>query len=433
MRRIATLVLLGMCASACPAPPPPPPTPPVEPDPFPPPEERALIDAAVAPVLEGKWVAGLVVGIADDRGPRSYAYGTLDADSVVELGSTTEVFTGLLLADAVHRGLVALDDPVRKYLPPELPFPETVTLRHLAGHTAGLPRRPDNFAPADLADPYADYTVDKLHEYLGRFQPATPPGETYAVSNLGIAVLAQLLAPDYGATLAERILAPLGMQHTGIALEGVAQGHDGDLVEVGAWTFAAFAGAGGLRSTATDLLMLLGANLGYLSSPLDPVLVAARTPQTDRMALGWQLMDDGSTLWRTGQTGGCRSFLALDPTAGRGVVVLSDTSTEVVDQVGLVALGKQETVQLRPTVELSTYLLDLWVGRYRLERGLYLEVKREEDHLVLLSPDEPPTRLYAENAVDFYVRVSNLSVSFTEGKLVLHRPDGDQTARRVRN
>lgn len=383
-------------------------------------------------MLEGEWVSGLVVGLADSRGPRVYAYGTIDGDSVVELGSVTEVFTGLLLADAVQRGLVALDDPVRKYLPPEVSFPEEITLRHLATHTAGLPRRPDNFAPADLTDPYADYTVAKLHEYLGRFRPQTPPGETFAVSNLGIALLAQVLAPDYETTLRERILEPLGMRHTGITIEGLAQGHDGDLVAVGPWSFGAFAGAGGLRSTANDLLALLGANLGYLESSIDAALAFARTPLTDRMALGWQIMEDGRTLWRTGQTGGCRSFLALDPDAGLGVVVLSDTSSDVVDQIGRVALGRQEAVELRPTVELSTYLLDLWVGRYRLERGLYLEVKREEDHLVLISPDEPPARLYAASAVDFYVRVSDLQITFRDDALVLHRPDGDQTARRAR-
>lgn len=431
MRQAVALVLLGVVAQGCPAPEPAPPPPP-EQGPFPPPGERERIDAAVAPVLEGAWVSGLVVGLADARGPRVYAYGTLDGDSVVELGSVTEVFTGLLLADAVQRGLVSLDDPVRKYLPAEVPFPEEVTLRHLATHTAGMPRRPDNFAPADLANPYADYTVAKLHEYLGRFRPQTPPGETFALSNIGIAVLAQVLAPDYEATLRERILEPLGMRHTGVAVEGLAQGHDGDLVPVGPWDFGAFAGAGGLRSTANDLLVLLGANLGYLGSPLDPVLAAARTPLTERTAMGWHLMEDGRTLWRTGQTGGCRCFLALDPDAGLGVVVLSDTSSEVVDQVGLVALGRKDAVELRPTVELSTYLLDLWVGRYRLERGLYLEVKREEDHLVLISPDEPPARLYAASAVDFYVRVSDLQITFREDALVLHRPDGDQTARRVR-
>ncbi|MBN1772718.1 MAG: beta-lactamase family protein [Deltaproteobacteria bacterium] len=430
MHHVVALVLLGALASGCPAAPPPPPPP--EAGAFPPPEERARIDAAVAPVLEGAWVSGLVVGLADSRGPRVYAYGTLDGDSVVELGSATEVFTGLLLADAVERGLVALDDPVCRFLPPEVAFPEEVTLRHLVTHTAGLPRRPDNFAPTDLTNPYVDYTVEKLHEYLGRFRPETPPGETFAVSNLGIALLAQVLAPDYEATLRERILEPLGMPHTGIAVEGLAQGHDGDLVEVGAWDFGAFAGAGGLRSSTNDLLALLGANLGYLASPLDPVLAATRMPQTERAAFGWQLMEDGSTLWRTGQTGGCRSFLALDPVAGLGVVVLSDTSSDVVDQIGRVALGQQEAVELRPTVELSTYLLDLWVGRYRLERGLYLEVEREEDHLVLISPDEPPARLYAASPIDFYVRVSDLQLTFKDDALVLHRPDGDQTARRAR-
>jgi len=435
MRIVGASLLLGIVALACPAPPPPPPPPPTttSPEAWPPPDEQALVDAAAQPVLAGGWVQGLVVGVADAAGPRVYGYGGLDGNSLIELGSTTEVFTGLLFAEAVQRGAVQPDNPVRQFLPPEVPFPETITLQQLAIHTSGLPRLPDNLAPADPANPFADYTLAQLHEFLGLYQPTGTPGETFALSNVGTALLAQIVAPDYEANLVERVLDPLGMQRTRVGLDGLAQGHDGDLNPVVPWTFDALVGAGGLRSTTNDLVAFLGASLGFIPSTITPLLQAAQGKQSDQMALGWHLMDDGTTLWHNGQTGGYHSFLALDPQRGMGVVVLSDTSTAVVDDVGLVVLGKLDAPRLAPTMDLSTFVLDLHVGRYRLERGVYLEVQRDGDHLVLLSPGEAPARLYAASEIEFYMRVSDVRVTFSEEKMVLHRADGDVTARRARH
>src|SRR5512140_3466269 len=74
---------------------------------------------------------GIVVGLIDSSGRRVVAYGTFDGDkknvggdTVFEIGSATKVFTSALLADAVARGEVALDDPVAKYLPPTAKVPE---------------------------------------------------------------------------------------------------------------------------------------------------------------------------------------------------------------------------------------------------------------------------------------------------------------------
>ena len=119
----------------------------------------------------------IVVGVIDSSGRRTVAYastnegeGPVDANTVFEIGSITKVFTSLLLADAVQRGEVALTDPVSKYLPPNVKVPERggkkITLVDLATHTSGLPRMPTNFYPKDPGNPYADFSVDQLYEFL---------------------------------------------------------------------------------------------------------------------------------------------------------------------------------------------------------------------------------------------------------------------------
>ncbi|MDD5678549.1 MAG: serine hydrolase [Kiritimatiellae bacterium] len=71
--------------------------------------------------------------------------------SAFEIGFATKVFTALLLADAIERGEMKLDDPISKYLPPAVVVPtrngRQITLLDLATHTSGLPRMPDNFTP----------------------------------------------------------------------------------------------------------------------------------------------------------------------------------------------------------------------------------------------------------------------------------------------
>ncbi|MCU1230559.1 MAG: ampH, partial [Acidobacteria bacterium] len=111
-------------------------------------------DAAIRKVLSDRIGAdphgvAIVVGVIEPAGRRIVSYGAkeIDAHSIYEIGSVTKVFTSLLLADAVQRGEVALNDPISKYLPPDVKVPERIgkiTLTDLATHTSGLPRLPSN-------------------------------------------------------------------------------------------------------------------------------------------------------------------------------------------------------------------------------------------------------------------------------------------------
>src|SRR5688572_17204855 len=138
---------------------------------------QLLSDAEIRKILVDRvdtqrQSTGLVVGVIEPSASRVVSYGkpAVDGDTVFEIGSITKVFTALLLADMVERGEVALTDPVAKYLPETVKVPERggkkITLEHLATHTSGLPRLPGNFFPRDEANPYADYTVGKLYDFL---------------------------------------------------------------------------------------------------------------------------------------------------------------------------------------------------------------------------------------------------------------------------
>src|SRR5262245_57754699 len=133
-------------------------------------QPRATVaDAEIRKILSDRidkyhQSVGIVVGIIGPQGQRVVSYGQLNqgdprplnGDTVFEIDSITKVFTGLLLADMVARGEVALTDPVAKYLPSEVKVPERrgrqITLLDLVTHHSGLPDMPLN-APLYEQDP----------------------------------------------------------------------------------------------------------------------------------------------------------------------------------------------------------------------------------------------------------------------------------------
>ncbi|MGW3830843.1 serine hydrolase domain-containing protein [Streptomyces microflavus] len=135
-----------------------------------------------------------------------------DLDRFVQIGSLTKPLTGTLLVRLAAAGTLQLDDPLERFLP--VPAGTGITLRHLAEHTAALPRVPPRLR---RLDPYADFdagALDSVAQRLDSFTTGAPGGkEEY--SNLGYALLGAALASaartPYEELLHEHVLAPLDL------------------------------------------------------------------------------------------------------------------------------------------------------------------------------------------------------------------------------
>lgn len=235
---------------------------------------------------------GVVVGLIDSTGARVVSYGrtganderALDGNTISQIGSVTKTITTLLLADMVVRGEVNLDDPAENYLPDGVTMPKgsrPITLRHLATHRSGLPSMPTNFDIHGDPDPVEAYSVAQLYEFLSTYTLPREPGAQYAYSNLGVALLGRLLARragmGYDELLRERVLGPLKMNSTSIALSEALQnrlvpGHDRYLQPVLTMEMTTMPGSGSLRSSAGDMLQLLAAYLGHQDSSLSSAM-----------------------------------------------------------------------------------------------------------------------------------------------------------------
>ncbi len=432
-------------------------------------ELASSIDPIGEQLTTERWAPGLVVGLVrgDETWVRGYGRlgpdddGVPDADTAFEIGSVTKVFTALLAADAEARGELALDWPLSKVLPAGVTAPEhpegPITLRQLATHTSGLPRMPGNFAPVDPGDPFADYDEAKLHEFLNAHQLGRAPGKAYAYSNVGMGLLGYVVAANAGgswsATLAERVLQPLGLAGTHLSPRSgqrAAVGHDAASRPVRSWDVGVLGGAGDLTSTATDMLALLRLQLGPPDGPLGAAIRATqedqRIPGAMGMGLGWHLGllgAQGDPLrWHNGQTAGFHSYVAFDPVGGFGVVVLASQGEAVIDTVGAVLVlmlrGEEWALELPRSVPVTPETLQALEGDYPLAPAFVLSVRSEGDQLFVQATNQPELPVFPKSDTEFQYRVVAAKLVFELDpetgravRLVLHQNGQEMPGERL--
>ncbi len=418
--------------------------------------------------VESKRSTGIVAGVVfPDGSTRIFAYGDagagrrLDASSVFEIGSITKVFTAILLADMVRRGEVKLDDPVARFLPETVEVPtrggRQIRLVDLATQTSGLPLMPTNFRPKDDANPYADYTVAQLYEFLSSYKLTREIGAQYEYSNVGVGLLGHALAlragKSYEELVRERILEPLEMTMTGITLtpamqQHFASGHDAGGKVVPAWDLPTLAGAGALRSTITDMLTFAAANLGSDDGSLARAMAATHTPRHRinpqlRIGLNWHIFRpfDRDIVWHNGGTAGFVTFIGLDKARRMAVVVLSNSAASSVDDIGFHVLDERVPLEAPPKarkeIKLSPDVLERYVGVYQFPHGPAARITRSPKGLVARWSQQAE-RIYAETETEFFFKAIDAQITFRRDSdgavtgLVLHEEGANVFARKVK-
>lgn len=302
------------------------------------------IRAAVQNLVDGGYANSIIVGILKEGRIEYYGYGPLvkgktDENTIFEIGSLTKIFTTLLLADMVKNGELALDDPVECFLPVRIPSKngKKITLWHLATHTSGLPRMPDNFVPSNWNNPYKDYTIENLYDFLSTYELTRAPGAQYEYSNLGIGLLGHILSLrsnlSYEDLVKERICNELDLEDTAITLTQEQKTRLAktriDDIEISNWDFDVLAGCGALRSTAKDMLKFLLAEMGIMKSRLSLAMEFTQEPQflveetQDMIGIGWFIPSKNPKIrYHSGATAGYSSFVGFDREKKTAVVVL---------------------------------------------------------------------------------------------------------------
>ena len=312
-------------------------------------ELQSVLDRDLAALLrDGPLAPGaggaVAIGIYQRGVRRVFAYGAAAPDSIFQIASASKPFAGVLLADMAERGMVRLDEPVRRLIPAaglSRPAGDDITLLDLVTHRSSLPAIPANYRPVDPANPAADFHVSELYAYLRTRGVHRRPRASFLYSNLGFGLLGHALSQragvDYETLLRQTITGPLGMPDTVVNLSPeqqrrFLQGYNDFREPIPAWDFDALAPAGGLRSTAPDMLGWLEANLHPERVRITTLAAAlrashqvhARVNADTDIALAWMFHPDSGDYEHAGGVGGFTVDAFFNPAKDMAAVVLSN-------------------------------------------------------------------------------------------------------------
>lgn len=319
-------------------------------------DAETLVARKLVPALLDDGIGGMAVALHIGGRTTFYNYGFADmasrrpvtSDSLFNLASLRKVLEVAVLAQAVQRGELRLDEPVAKYVT-ELAAGgaiRAVTFGQLASHSSGL------LLPADHPPwPTKGYSFEQFIAVLNAWTPppGQRPGEKHTYTHAGFVLLQVALERRFnmpiGRLLEERVLKPLGMTHTILReralhgpqppLPGAVQGYGDDGAPIGApgnqQGYYDFPGTGQVFSSARDLATLVAAHLG--ATPVAPDLRAAMQLAQHRVipiaphisqALAWEIIEEkGVTIIdKPGGLNNASAYIGMVPERQIGLVVL---------------------------------------------------------------------------------------------------------------
>ncbi|HEY1853477.1 MAG TPA: serine hydrolase [Solirubrobacterales bacterium] len=127
-----------------------------------------------------------------------------------------------LLLQLQDEGKLSLDDPLSKYRPN---FPESseVTLRMLASVTSGYPdfiQENEAFQKVLFENPFRQWSANELIHWAFTLPVVCKPGTCFHYAHTNFAILSQVISKVTGksisALMRERVLGPLGLDHTAV-------------------------------------------------------------------------------------------------------------------------------------------------------------------------------------------------------------------------
>jgi CubicO group peptidase (beta-lactamase class C family) len=412
------------------------------------PTETELTSLLQQVVDEEKRATGMVIGMVAPGEQVIAGYGSLsepggaapDGDSLFEIGSISKVFIGTLLADAVRRGEVHLDDPAGMYLPASVKMPDyqgiPITLLDLATHTSGLPR--ELSAEEELTE---ENWIPAMYGFLSGYQLTYAPGKKYAYSNLGMTLLAHILAlrtgMDYEQLVSERIFQPLQLTSTGFEppkewLPRLAVGHNSVLnpVDTYIYTVPDHVYVGAIISSAEDMLRFASAAMGVDVTPLLPAFQDSIRPQRNaigsRIGLAWMVAEgEYPLISHAGHTSGMHAYLGLDPDRKIGVIVLANAAIPL-DDIGPHLLYPERYTLEKFTpravitpIPVDPAILASYAGNYEFE-DMTIEIAVEGSDLIMIVGGQDVLNLIAETERRYIVVEYDASISFLvdEGRVV---------------
>nr|WP_168247887.1 class C beta-lactamase PDC-400 [Pseudomonas aeruginosa]QIM14682.1 class C beta-lactamase PDC-400 [Pseudomonas aeruginosa] len=232
---------------------------------------KALVEAAVQPVMKANDIPGLAVAISLKGEPHYFSYGLaskedgrrVTPETLFEIGSVSKTFTATLAGYALAQDKMRLDDRASQHWPAlQGSRFDGISLLDLATYTAGgLPLQFPDSVQKDQA---------QIRDYYRQWQPTYAPGSQRRYSNPSIGLFGYLAARSLGQPferlMEQQVFPALGLEQTHLdvpeaALAQYAQGYGKDDRPLRVGPGPLDAEGYGVKTSAADLLRFVDANL----------------------------------------------------------------------------------------------------------------------------------------------------------------------------
>ncbi|EMY6462775.1 beta-lactamase [Vibrio alginolyticus] len=332
---------------------------------------KSVVDECAKGLINEYDIPGLAVAVTIDGKRYLYNYGLADVskgslvtnDTIFELGSISKTFTATLTGYAQEKGKLDMDDKVKDYIPElENSALGNTKLVHVATYTAGgLPLQ----FPSEVTNDA------EMMQYYKTWKPEYEAGTKRKYSNPSIGLFGYIgalsMKSDYTEMMETVILPELGMTNTFVdvpkdKLNNYAFGYSSEGKPVRVNPGILDAQAYGIKSTSSDMLQYIEANMGQaqLNTDIENALERTHTKYFDTdtftQAVGWEGYDYpvslsqllkgnssdvilkakpvqasvsgtlGRDVWynKTGSTGGFGAYVAYVPSEKIGIVILAN-------------------------------------------------------------------------------------------------------------
>ncbi len=360
----------------------------------------AKIEEKVARLFKDADIPGMSVIIIKDRQQWIKNFGWADLSqktpvtpgTLFELGSCSKSFTALGVLLLEKKGLIALYNPVSKYLPwfyvTYQGKRHPITLRQLLHHTSGIPWSTlSRIPPGDSND-----ALQQAVKNIRGIPLDHKPGEQfqYATINYDIigAVMEAVTGSSFEDFMEKQVFQPLGLTNTGI---GVPKGH---LPMASGYKIGFFSPrpyrapvyrgnnpAGYVISNAHDMARWLKLQIGIIETPWKDMF--QKTRQRDRTvppnrytlgsyAMGWEVSLNGDEkIFHDGQNPNYSAYAAFNINRQIGAVVLANSDSPYTTFIGetimeLLAGNEPGAYPPGPGLDKSASVISIIVGIYLL-------------------------------------------------------------------
>jgi CubicO group peptidase (beta-lactamase class C family) len=364
-------------------------------------------------------VPGVVLGIVCEGREFMKGFGVtsirhplpVDEKTLFQIGSTTKTFTATAVMRLVESGKLALDDPIRTYLPDfTMRDPEVtsrLTMRHLLSHTGGWD---GDFFP-DTGN--GDDALARYVKLMADLPQLTPLGTILSYNNAAFSLAGRVIeavtGKTYEAALKDLVLAPLGLKHSflfppDVMTYSFAVGHTtiaDETIVLRPWQLTRASGpAGRISASMIDQLRYARFHLDDGNAEDGARVLTAEsiaTMQTPgsagwldtRMGLAWMTRDIGGVrrVFHGGGTWGQISTFTMTPARKFGLALTTNSMSGGLFNIdvtkGLVAkfLGNDEPEPAE--IPLTPSQMAEYSGRYTRSLGGDIEIETEAGKLMM--------------------------------------------------